>query len=435
MTLNNKDQFKLSEILEQVIKQNRSGKVNVAIDEYDGEDLDELEAEKLNRLFSGPLKESFIFLIPQPIEKQRVINKIAQKKYQFYKLETMKTYDLTLNMRNSIENHELVEATKELLKEEKTVFLHPSSKRSGQLISIKENAREKSNSNETVSIQETLQQPAFESKFKFGGQSEENSSNFKMGRDEAQAVIGSPKVDVSGKSNTESEFVYAVVNKTGHQVNTKRPVLFQLGETEELHKYLSLAVIFKKVLTISSKHVVLHFHAEADMIPSALSFAFKHNFNIQKEITSKYKEFKSKMECVLVSSFAAFRGLEYPIIIILIDRDMYFVQHYLVETLARCTSELFVVVLKDSPIMKKITTEWIRKKLVCQWGVNISSKAKQRKQYEFSVDENKKTINVTFKSQYYEGLEEEFKQLPNSKGETIKPIIEQRAKEIIDQNR
>ena len=37
----------------------------------------------------------------------------------------MKTYDLTLNMRNSIEIHEMVEATKEVLKEEKTVFIHP----------------------------------------------------------------------------------------------------------------------------------------------------------------------------------------------------------------------------------------------------------------------------------------------------------------------
>lgn len=44
-------------------------------------------------------------------------------------------------------------------------------------------------------------------------------------------------------------------------------------------------------------------------------------------------------------------------------------------------------------------------------------------------------MNVTFKSEYYEELEEAFKQLSNSNDETMKPMIEQRAKEVIDQNR
>ena len=344
VTLNNKDGFKLSEIIEHVTKQEGSGKINFVVDEYDGEDLDESEAEKLNKVFRESLKESFILLIPQPIEKERVINKIPQKKYQFRKLETMETYDLTLNMRNSIEIHQLLETTKEVLKEEKTVFLHPKkTKRSDQLTNMKESAGENSNSNDTVSIQKATlyQQPAFESKNEFGGQPEEN---FKMGLHEAHAAIGSSEVDVSGRSSTESKFTYAVGDKTGHQINTKRPVLFELGDTEEFHKYLSFAIISKKVLTISSKHVVLHFHTETNVIPSALRFAFEHRFNIQKKITTKYKEFKSSNECILVCSFPTFRGLEYPIITVLIDRDIYFVQHYLVETFARCTSELFVVV-------------------------------------------------------------------------------------------
>ena len=436
VTLSNKVGLKLSAIIENVTKKGISEKINLVIDEYDGEDLDDLEARKLNKVFSESLKESFILLIAQPIEKERVVDEIPQKRNQFDKLKTMKTYDLTLNMRNSLEIHQLVEATKEVLKEEKTVFIHrKGSKRSDQSINIIESAGENSNSDKNVLIQENPQQPAFESKHVFEGQPDENSSNSKMGLDEAQAVIGSPGVDVSGRSSTESKFVYAAVDKTGHQINTKRPVLFELGDTEEFHKYLSLAIILKQVLTISSKHVVLHFHTETDVIPSALRFAFEHDFNIQKKITTKYKEFQSSGDSILVCSFPTFRGLEYPIVTVLIDRNIYFVQHYLVETLARCTSQLFVVVLKDSPVMARVTTEWKTKQLICQWRVNISSKNKQRNDTKIDKDENQKIMNVTFKSGYYKQLEETFNQLSNSKDVTIKSMIERRAKEIIDQNR
>ena len=436
VTFNNKDGLKLSEIIEHVTKQERSGKINFIVDEYDGEDLDELEAGKLNRMFSESLKESFILLIPQPIEKKRVINKIPQEKYQFHKLETMKTYNLRLNIRNSVEIHQLVEATKEALKEEKTVFLHPkNSKRSAQLINMNKSSEENSKSNLTVSLQKDIQQTAFASKHEFGGHPEENSSNFKMRLDEAQAVIGSPEVDASERSSTESKFAYAVVNNTGHQINTKRPVLFELGNTEEFRKYLSLAAICKQVHAISSKYVVLHFHAETDVIPNALRFAFERNFNIQKKITTKYKEFESSGESILVCSFPTFRGLEYPIVTVLIDRNIYFVQHYLVEALARCTSELFVVVLKDSPVMTRVTTKWKTKELISQWEINISSKATETREINFRIDENQKTMNVTFKPGYYKQLGEAFKQLSNSKDETIKRIIDQKAQEIIYQNR
>ena len=431
VTLNNKDGLKLSAIIEHVTKQERSRKINVVVDEYDGEDLDESEVGKLNKVFSESLKESFIVLIVQPIEKERVIDRIPQKKNQFGKLKTMKIYDLTLNMRNSIEIHQMVEATKEVLKEEKTVFIHPKgSKRSLQLINIKEN----SNSDKSVSMQENPRQPTFESKHEFAGQPEENSSNSKMGLDEAQAIIGSPEVDASGRSSTESKFVYAEVDKTGHQINTKRPVLFELEDKEEFHKYLSLAICLKKLFTLRKKYVVLHFHTETNVIPSALRFAFEH-FNIKKYITTTYKEFESSKQSILVCSFPSFRGLEYPIITVLIDSNIYFVQHYLVETFARCTSKLYVIVLKNSPIMAKVTKEWKTKELVSQGEINISSKAKQRGEFKINKGENHNTMDVTFKSEYYKKLEEAFKQISKSEDETIKPIIERRAKEIIDQNR
>ena len=83
--------------------------------------------------------------------------------------------------------------------------------------------------------------------------------------------------------------------------------------------------------------------------------------------------------------------------------------------------------------MARLTTKWKTKELIRQWGLNIYYKVNQRR--EFNIDENQNTINVTLKFGYYKELEEAFKQLRNSKDETISPIIEGVAKEIIDQNR
>ena len=76
----NKDGLLLSAIIDQITKAYRSEKINLLVDEYNGEDLDTSEAEKLNKVFNESLKESYIVLIVQPIEKERIINNVRLKK-------------------------------------------------------------------------------------------------------------------------------------------------------------------------------------------------------------------------------------------------------------------------------------------------------------------------------------------------------------------
>ena len=657
----NKDGRKLSAIIEDISKSARSGKINFVVDEYDGEDLDESEANKLNYIISETLKEAYVVLIAQPIEKERVINGIPQEKNRFDILEiTMKTHHLTLNMRNSIEIHELVEATKEVLKEEMTFFVHPEdsetsyeseaseeSKKSMWKNSInefvltqddhqqvelspkleieeqsvqtssdanmeltetsdeskaseesKENISESSFFNEFLSTQDDHQEvelspklemeeqsletssnpkmeltetsderkaseeskesisensifneflstqddhqevelkpkleiegqsietssdakmgldetndkseaseeskesisdnsilneflstqddheevelkpkleiegqsvetssdakmeldeindksePSKESisensilnefqeielnpKLEIEGQSVETSSEAKMGVDEAQAVLGSPMVEPTGGKRTVSNFVYAEVDKTGHQINTERPVLYELGDKEDFGKNLAVVAIFERLLEFRRKHVVLHFDTGSNAIPSAFRFAFDHHFKTYKIITS-YKEFESSGKSILVCSYPAFRGLEYPRITVLIDRDIYFLQHYLVETLARCTSELCIVIVQNSSTLTKVITEWKIRKLVIPWKTKIFKKDTLRKDYKIDIDAEHNTVNTTFKCEYYKKLEEAFKLSANN-DETIASITESTAKKIIGQ--
>ena len=426
----NKDGRMLSAIIDQITKLDRSEKINFVIDEYDGEDLDQSEADKLSKIFNESLKESYIVLIAQPIEKKRVIktsNRVIttapQEKNRFDILEkTMKLYYLASNMRNSKQIHKLIEATKEVLKEKQTVFIHPKDTKIGD---ENEERKEKKTSNKSGETQENVESSEESSISKEGiskhddhqefevkeikGQPEENRSNTKMsldgaeankgsplvnaennkdgsinedhqeieddaeheskgqsikgyddpiiGLDEAQAIIGSPMENDTGGNRTVSNFVYEEVDNIGHEIETERPRLFELGDEKEFEKILSLVAIFETLLTTKGKQVVLHFDTDTNVIPSALRFAFDHHFENIKHTTS-YKNFQSLDFQILVCSYPKFRGLEYSRVTVLIDRDIHFQQHYLVEMLARCTSELSIVVLQNSPALDYVIKKW-----------------------------------------------------------------------------
>ena len=434
----NKKNLKLSEIIEHITKGERPGKTNIIVDEYDGEDLDESEAQKINRYINELFKEAFIVLIAQPIEKRRVIKEIPQNKNRFDLLEeTMgKPCCLTWNMRNSIEIHNLIEATKMVLSRAKTDFIHPKDSKTGdQLKSIKESVGENATANGCASVKEDPQKLEFKSKLELIGEWEENFGYFEMRLEEAHALVASSLVDKTGVNKTVSSFSYTHVHKTGHQIETKKPVLFDLGNMEEFEKHLSLLVIFEKILDICEKQVVLHFDTLTDTFPSALRFVFDHHF-YQKNITINYEKFESSNQSILVCSYPTFRGLEHPIITILIDRNIYHLQHYLVEMIARCTSELYVIVLQNTEALKTVTDIWKNSKLVDQCKTETTKDPFARKGLLLEYDKNLEIIRGIFSSEKYEKLEEAFRELSStSEGEVIAAKRDRIAKEVIDKKR
>ena len=462
----NKDGLLLSAIIDQITKAYRSEKINLLVDEYNGEDLDTSEAEKLNKVFNESLKESYIVLIVQPIEKERIINNVRLKKYRFDILEdTMKEHHLTSNMRNSTEIHKLVEATKEVLKDKQTVFIHPKDSKIGDEsrkkqeneevseekdISKKQTKKEsqeelenkrklvenhsdykmenRGENKESSGENSTSDEPETEAEHESERQPEKKKGDSVMGLDEAQAILGSSmENDIGGKS-TRSNFAHAEVDNIGHKIETEKPLLFELGDEEEFQRGLSLVAIFTKL--IKSKHVVLHFDTKPNAIPSALRFVFDYYFDGKKE-TTNFKEFETSRK-VLVCSYPAFRGLEYPRIAVLIDRDIYFQQHYLVEMLTRCTSQLFVVVLKNSPALTNVLEKWKNEELVNQWKTKISTKKNQTKDIEFSWDDEQRIINGTIRPKYYDNLEKAFKS-SSIISETTDSIRVRTAQETINQ--
>ena len=438
VAFHNKKGLRLSKIIND-IKEKHSQNVHFVVDEYDGEDLDESEAETLNNMFTNneSLKEAFIMLIVQPIEKERTLNNIQRKGNMFHLLETMKPHQLTLVMRNSREIHELVAATKKILSEEKTIYIHQDDSKADHKEKRADREEKASQINDSKKVakenQEVFENSPNEVTSRQKDRQDYSEETPKLGIDEAQAIAGSLAGMGNDGNKTITKFTYASANETGHKINSQKPALFQLEERSGFQKVLSLIAIFENLDIYNKDHVVLHFDIVNDGIPRNLQFIFEYHFGMHEKVTNNYQEFASN-KSILVCSYLTFRGLEHPDITIIVDRDIYFLQHFLVEALARCTSKLTIVVLQNSAILTKVTEEWKKNELVDQWKI-ICSKDTQRKNFDIKKKKDSKIIEVTFKSGYCGKMEDIFSGFSNKEDEINESKMKSHAKNFIEQNR
>ena len=89
------------------------------IDEYDGEKLDRTKVEALNKIINIEYKKIFqdavILLIVQSMRKERWVNYNLSDSNRFDLLENMQSKTMKIVMRKSMQIHNLLEVTKEVL--------------------------------------------------------------------------------------------------------------------------------------------------------------------------------------------------------------------------------------------------------------------------------------------------------------------------------
>ena len=107
-------------------------------------------------------------------------------------------------------------------------------------------------------------------------------------------------------------------------------------------------------------------------------------------------------------------------------------QHYLVETLARCTTDLCVVVLQNSSTLTEVTVEWKTKEAIQQLEIEISEDESQVEDFEFTRGTNTGIINAKFRSEYYKKMEKHFLELM-TKDKNFESKKEVEARKIIQQ--
>ena len=415
----NEEGLKLSEIMKAILRKvNKRTKVHIITDEYDGEDLDEMEAQTINKMLEEAFRDTFVLLIAQSMQKERSTDNIPQAKNKFDLLRTMKMEELTLVLRNSIEINNLVRATENFLEGQTTVYQQPGDANSGVKLTtprsdVTKTNEKNTNRNQIKDKQSNVSNPhANQANRARAHPSLKITSDIaklgnrtvgKLGLDEAFGVAETLRGNYVIKNEIVNRFTYETAEDTGHKISSEKPKLFEVCDNQiEFLKLSSLRVIFQNLNVPNSnrynKHVVLHFYTINDEIPKFFKRVFE-SLGMCGKVTSYYQEFRNNNngKHILVCSFRKFRGLEHPAVTVVIDHDIYSLQHYIVETIARCTTRLAVVILDKCDAVMKITEKWKGgldgRPVVEQWKIETKIEKKKRKN-SFQINEDLKLITV-----------------------------------------
>ena len=450
---------KLSDMINDILKKNKmesqrdkrnrksKKKINLVIDEYDGENLDQSEAHKLNDIIYREYKEVFedavVLLITQSMKKKRLANYNPIDSNRFDLLEKMQKKTLSLVMRNSIQIHKVLEVTKKLLEdvttrhelqEKKNMGLQQQ--KYGQQVKQENNQR----NNETVittaqTTNSISERPQDSEKDLIDSMAQFQALNLEL--DEAFDYADIPAAKYDDESKIENRFEYDKATDIGHGGQSKLPILFELCRYDnEFQKIISLTAIFENLriarCNANIKHVLLHFNVDDETPRLAIKLLdLKHNTKVTNKLTNSYEDFKddSLEKYIFVGNFRTFRGLEHSKITIIIDRDIYSLQHFLVECIARCTTYLNIVLLGANKTLNNVIQKWKQelseKSLIERWEIIL---CKDRKQSKNADTQENEEITIDTLSQEYKTLQQNFNELSLQKNEGGLLVLKQAAK-------
>ena len=388
----NERQVPASAIVEQILESDsKTGKLNLIFDEFDGGDLDEIESKKLNHKFTTNerLKYSSIILIPRVLEKVRGMN--GKKKGNLFKmLQTMNPpEELTCNMRNTVEIERLVKATL-------NVFEDPV------LNSLEESKSVQVAENETCFTVPDLNEGSTGSSCEVS-----KVKKVKIKSDETYEDSRSPLIGKSSASSIKrGKLEHLQSNKSGCNIKSELPSLYEVPDHTKLK--IHLLIILRKILSETEKgiqldilnikdltdmkdiekHVILHFDERHDKTFDTV-FSL---LGISEKTTSEYNEFKNdKEKAIFLCNYRAFRGLEYPRVIVVVDYSLNFLNHSLPECLSRCTADLHIIVVKRNYLA--VTRRFDR--ALCMWKKPVKGRQPLVKQWKIEICDSEKSHTET----------------------------------------
>ena len=450
----NEGALKLSKIINNIKTDHPECKINLIVDEYDGEQLDEPEATKLNHIFTTDenFRNSIICLVFEALERERLVNGIKQIANLLPLLKSMELKELTYNKRNTLQIHNLVKVTTDVLKH-KTATVHvpiygaqDSQIQSGLEITLEEETKI-----EVPGQVPTVKQPK---------QNKDEDSNVgkslcktkKIIFDEACKYFSST-IDTSINTNeVTTTFRHKESKHSGHSVESEKPNIYQIYHPPESVEFMvSLIVVLQQIITNDNmkieKHVLLHYNVEKD-IPNIFYMAFKM-MGVLEKVTNRYEEFKNvNSKKIFIASFRAFRGLEYPRVVVVLDRNVSGLEQYLPECLNRCTTYLHVILLKKDTCMLEQTLQegtalqniiaawkmqYKNKKLINYWRVHIFGSHTDKARTKFYEKRDLGVIKINSTSRKYKELEANFGKLQCLKNENTneEKIIQEEVKSAV----
>ena len=180
---------------------------------------------------------------------------------------------------------------------------------------------------------------------------------------------------------TVTKYSYTRGSTIGHNINGSLPILIEFEKTYNHKKLLVLIAFFlERVIRIESKSIaILHF--ESTNAPWLHQLLHLESCFEDLTLTDDIETFlinRSDKKIVLVSSYDTVKGLEFSVILLILEKDEYYLKQYIPEAITRCTSNLFVLI-RPSWNQKNSGRSNTVKKLVDYWkDRNMASSDKKK---------------------------------------------------------
>ena len=168
---------------------------------------------------------------------------------------------------------------------------------------------------------------------------------------------------------TVTKYSYTCDSVIGHNIEGPLPCLIEFKRKYKPKKLLALIAYFlKKVICIELKSIaILHF--ESINPPWLYQLLQLESCFEDLTLTDDVETFltsKSDKKIVLVSSCDTVKGLEFSEILLIIEKDEYYLKQYIPEAITRCTSNLSVLI-RPSWIQENRNLSNTVKALVDHW--------------------------------------------------------------------
>ena len=351
-------------------RQSKRVKTNshLVVEEYDGEKLTYKEAARITTLAkSDVLINSNIILLAQPLMKNRSWN-LGNKCYEretcmFHQLEeTFKIVKLEEVLRCSNQIGRIIKSTQNFLRSNDTVF-----KTEMDQLTVEDQPQHKNNKERMISpsapnsnysevgnsINEKFSNPSHDSS------KADESPVLVMDLDQLFKRSTQLKESKAAKSKIVSKFDFLCKPKQGPDIEGLKPSLVEFSEginsTSDVG-VVALALVLKTFVAENKKTTVLHMDDERPRIlkrtMQVLLRLLDETFSYTEDIELFLRK-NARTKMIFSSNIRSVNGLEFDNVAVVVSQSEYYLKHYLLQAISRCTFSLTIILLPNIKVNMK----------------------------------------------------------------------------------
>ena len=378
-------------------EKNNTKNIHLIVDEYDSQDLSGKESAALYEIFQeqDKFKHSTVLIAVQPIEINRTEyfttsgkkKEYSQAKHMFGRLEKiMKIFKLRHVMRTTMEINKLIEVTQSYLNNKKNTYKGERknySEERDKSVLEKLPIKLRPESSKTSNISENKPKPSNQNLSVTPNYSLNAISSFSLASSIHAVPIDSQKIidhdELYKATSTSSKkkrgnpqkvvtkYHYTCDSEIGHGIKGPFPKLVKVPKiSDPCEEIVLIAFFLLEIIEIKSKRIaIIHFDKNE---PDWFQLLFKvTNFFSDVVVTNNVVEFlqQSSSNRVLVNNYNSVKGFEFSEVLLILDADEYHLKQFIPEAMARCMSNLAILVRPKhkgkpkSDTVKDLVDHWI----------------------------------------------------------------------------